>query len=217
VKTKIQKLFIALAISAGINHVAAQGIGTIWTAQNSGSRNWSSVASSADGIKLVAVDFGYIGSRGQIYTSTDSGVTWTAQNNAPAAAWQSVASSADGTKLVAVEYYNLQIYTSADSGATWTAQNSGSRFWTSVASSADGTKLVAGVQGGQLYTSTALTGGNILKVLWPYPATEWTLQQNADLTTTNWSPSSGVSNDGTNNFITIPSPTGNLFFRLSNP
>ena len=174
-KTKIQKLFIALAISAGINHVAAQGIGTIWTAQNSGSRNWSSVASSADGIKLVAVDFGYIGSRGQIYTSNDSGVTWTAQNNAPAAAWQSVASSADGTKLV------------------------------------------AGVQGGQLYTSTALTGGNILKVLWPYPATEWTLQQNADLTTTNWSPSSGVSNDGTNNFITIPSPTGNLFFRLSNP
>jgi hypothetical protein len=36
-----------------------------------------------------------------------------------------------------------------------------------------------------------------IKVFWPYPSTGWTLQQNSDLTTANWSSSSGVSNDGT--------------------
>ncbi|MBI5775498.1 MAG: hypothetical protein HZA89_17395 [Verrucomicrobia bacterium] len=115
-----------------------------WTARES-SRSWYSVASSADGAKLVAVVLG-----GQIYTSTDSGVTWTARESSRN--WFSVASSADGTKLVAVEGGG-QIYTSTDSGVTWTARES-TRDWSSVASSADGTKLVAGAYGGQIYTST---------------------------------------------------------------
>jgi hypothetical protein len=60
--------------------------------------------------------------------------------------------------------------------------------------------------------------GNTIKVLWPYPSTGWTLQQNANLALANgWAASDGVSNDGVNNFITITSPTGNLFFRLANP
>jgi photosystem II stability/assembly factor-like uncharacterized protein len=45
----------------------------------------------------------------QIYTSTDSGATWTARDSSRS--WYSVASSADGTKLVAVEQGG-QIYTS---------------------------------------------------------------------------------------------------------
>jgi hypothetical protein len=56
-----------------------------------------------------------------------------------------------------------------------------------------------------------------IKVFWPYPSTGWTLQQNSDLKTANWSSSGGVSNDGTNNSVTISSPTGNLFFRLQHP
>jgi hypothetical protein len=56
--------------------------------------------------------------------------------------------------------------------------------------------------------------GNSVKVSWPYPSTGWTLQQNSDLTTANWSTSSGIANDGTNNVITVTSPVGNLFFRL---
>jgi hypothetical protein len=56
---------------------------------------------------------------------------------------------------------------------------------------------------------------NIVKISWPYPSANWTLQQNPDLSTTNWTPSAGISNDGTNNFITMTLPTGNLFFRLS--
>ena len=74
-----------------------------WTARAS-NRAWRSIASSADGTKLVAVVYG-----GQIYTSTDSGVTWTARESRRD--WYGVASSADGTKLVAVVYPG-QIYTS---------------------------------------------------------------------------------------------------------
>jgi hypothetical protein len=64
---------------------------------------------------------------------------------------------------------------------------------------------------------TITHSGNSAKVLWPYPSTDWTLQQNSDLTTANWLNSGGVTNDGTNNFTTITSLTGNLFFRLQHP
>ncbi|MEQ1751251.1 MAG: IPT/TIG domain-containing protein, partial [Prosthecobacter sp.] len=120
--------------------------GATWTAQpNAGSRDWQAIASSADGTKLAAVVYG-----GQIYTSTDSGVSWTARESSRG--WFSIASSSDGTKLAAVAQYG-QIYTSTDSGVSWTARES-SRAWWSIASSADGTKLVAGVLYGQIYTST---------------------------------------------------------------
>ncbi len=47
------------------------GIGALWIPRDS-ARNWIGVASSSDGTKLVAAAYG-----GQIYTSTDSGETWT--------------------------------------------------------------------------------------------------------------------------------------------
>jgi hypothetical protein len=112
-------------------------------------RNWLSVASSADGSKLVASAY-----FGQIYTSIDSGANWIPRESNRD--WRSVASSADGSKLVAVDN-NLdaggQIYTSTDSGVNWTPRES-DRLWRSVASSADGSKLVAVAYLGQIYTST---------------------------------------------------------------
>ena len=87
---------------------------------------------------------------GQIYTSTDSGVTWAPRDNAQQ--WYSVASSSDGTKLVAV-VKDGQIYTSTDSGGTWSPRDT-NRGWYAVASSADGSKLIAVVYGGQIYTSS---------------------------------------------------------------
>ncbi|HEX6189676.1 MAG TPA: hypothetical protein VFZ40_16490 [Pyrinomonadaceae bacterium] len=119
-------------------------IGATWTPRGS-IRNWRSVASSADGSKLVAVVH-----EGQIYTSTDSGVTWTPRE--ADRQWRSVASSADGSKLVAAVQFG-RIYTSTDSGVTWTPRET-DRQWQSVASSADGSKLVAVADGGQIYTST---------------------------------------------------------------
>ena len=145
----------------------SDSIGASWTARDI-SRAWSAVASSADGTKLVSTVKG-----GQIYTSVDSGVTWTPRAGILGSLnWSSVASSTDGTKLVATVGDTVSatgnIYTSTDSGVTWNIQNgSGNREWVSVASSADGTKLIAAVYGTSgspgVYTS-ANSGGS------------WTLQ-----------------------------------------
>jgi hypothetical protein len=63
-------------------------------------------------------------------------------------------------------------------------------------------------------------GPNSVKVLWPDPATNtYTLQQNANVAAPAGWTTSGYSitpANGTNS-ITITPPTGNLFFRLSNP
>ena len=121
--------------------------GAVWTARES-SRDWLSIASSADGNKLVAV----VNFR-QIYTSTDGGVSWTPRATDANRAWRAVASSADGNKLVAV-VNNGQIYTSTDSGVSWTPRaTDANRSWGAVASSADGSKLVA-LGGSRIYTST---------------------------------------------------------------
>ena len=118
---------------------AVSGVGT----------NWETITSSADGTKLAALNYG-----GDIYTSTDSGITWTDQIAAGSRTWWSIASSANGTKLAAVSWPG-DIYTSTDSGATWTDRaTAGFRTWRSITSSANGTKLAAVVYGGDIFTST---------------------------------------------------------------
>jgi hypothetical protein len=96
-----------------------------------------------------------------IYTSTNSGVTWTL-TSAPIQYWFSLVSSADGTKLVAsvtrpsggVPASRGPIYTSSDSGNTWTSNNLPKQVWGSVASSADGNTLAAVAGYGLICTST---------------------------------------------------------------
>jgi hypothetical protein len=119
--------------------------GVHWMPRDS-RRDWRALASSADGSKLVAAD-----ADGRIYTSTDSGASWTARESGNRN-WYAMASSADGSKLVAAVSFG-RIYTSSDSGVNWTARES-SRNWYEVASSDDGSKLVAVVRGGYIYTST---------------------------------------------------------------
>jgi len=185
---------------------------------------WTSVASSADGTKLVVVG------NGSIYTSPDSGVTWML-TSAPTNAWTSVASSADGTRLVAAAANSLySIYTSTNSGATWTQATNGpsGAVWASVASSADGSKLVAAVNGGGIYTSQTTPApvlniapsSNNLAFSWIVPSTSFVLQQNSDLTTTNWAdvtntPALNLTN--LQNQVALPLPAGNAFYRLKTP
>ena len=66
------------------------------------------------GTKLAFVEYG-----GYLYTSTDSGATWTPRMTDAYRSWFAIASSSDGAKLVAFVYGGY-IYTSTDSGATWT-------------------------------------------------------------------------------------------------
>ena len=120
-------------------------IGQEWTMYDS-SRTWRGVASSADGSKLVAVV-----NAGQIYTSTDYGVNWTARAGGITPNWRAVASSGDGVKLVAL-INGGNIYTSGDSGVNWFLRAPAAN-WTSVASSLNGVNLVACAGSGVLYTS----------------------------------------------------------------
>jgi len=74
--------------------------------------SWQSIASSSDGSKLAAVVWD-----GSLYTSSDSGATWTERTTAGSRDWSSIASSSDGSKLAAA-VSGGSIYTSSDSGAT---------------------------------------------------------------------------------------------------
>jgi hypothetical protein len=89
---------------------------------------------------------------------------------------------------------NHSIYTSTDSGQNWTSNSAPDLFWWSVASSADGAKMTAVVNGGPIYTwHTApsprldlIPAGNKLSLSWLTPSEYFVLQQNDNLTTTNW-------------------------------
>ena len=88
----------------GLTNIAITKIGSFsftnnynWT-QRDASRAWLSITSSSDGTKLAAVVFG-----GYIYTSTDSGATWTTNSNSSGLNnWNSITSSAGGAKLAAI-------------------------------------------------------------------------------------------------------------------
>jgi len=59
---------------------------------------------------------------------------------------------------------------------------------------------------------------NNLLLSWPSASTNWTLLQNVDLTTTNWTGFSGtIGDNGTIKTATNSSTSGNIFFRLSHP
>ena len=125
--------------------------GAAWSKRDAaGSQNWSSIAGSTDGSKLVAAAWG-----GKIHTSSDAGANWTEHPGAGDRNWLAVASSADGNKLAALYDWGGYIFTSSDAGANWTERaSSGSRKWSAVASSADGNKLVATVEDGTVFTSS---------------------------------------------------------------
>ena len=122
--------------------------GKVWTPSTSASPAWRAIASSTNGLKMVAVV-----NNGLLYTSVDGGQTWTSRTTT-SQAWISVASSADGTHLAAAVNVG-NIYVSTNSGANWFTPNTtlGNLAWYSIAASADGTKLVAVVNNGPIYTS----------------------------------------------------------------
>jgi hypothetical protein len=122
-----------------------------WTLTSAPLTNWTCVASSADGNRLVAAASG-----GLIYASTNAGTTWTT-TDAPSTNWSDIASSADGSKLVALtesaNWYDYRIFTSTNSGTSWIL-SSVSGHITSVASSATGSKMAAVTSVGPVFLST---------------------------------------------------------------
>ena len=114
--------------------------------------------SSFQGVNLAASVQG-----GGIYTSSNSGLSWTL-TIAPSTNWSAIASSADGSQLVAavnggLYYGGGRIFSSTNFGSTWTPTIAPSNYWVAVYSSASGSNLVAlanggGFTGGPIYFST---------------------------------------------------------------
>lgn len=124
-----------------------------WIQSGATAENYTSIASSSDGTKMVAA-FEGTGGNG-IFLSIDSGITWLSSGASSSYEWQSVASSADGSKLIAAPT-DEPLYTSTNSGSTWVASSSTSPAWTGVASSASGNNFVA-VGNGGIYTNSGTT------------------------------------------------------------
>ena len=166
-----------------------------------------------------------------IYTSADLGNTWVSNNVSTDAEYMyGVASSADGSVLIACSEGYPFVFTSTNSGATWVTNSLPSLNWTCVAASADGTKLMASYigfpSGGGIYTSqttpapqlsSSLTNGT-MAISWLIPSTNFVLQQSSDLAS--WS---DVTNTPVLNFtnlqnqVTLPTSSGNAFYRLAAP
>jgi photosystem II stability/assembly factor-like uncharacterized protein len=148
-----------VAVINGGDIVNGEGI---WRSANSGSTwsqlsgglpttaNWRSIASSDDGTHLAAVV-----NNGGIYTSSDSGTTWS-QTSAPTnASWTCIASSSTGQYLAAVVSTGY-IYTSIDYGTNWSnANNAPSEAWSSIAMSSSGAYSAAVNGTTKIYTSIA--------------------------------------------------------------
>jgi hypothetical protein len=205
--------WVSVAASAnGSNWVAAveqqPSGGTIYTSTDGGFNwtlmtnapniEWISVASSADGSKIAAAN-----PLGPLYTSADFGLTWIS-NSTPYEGWVSVASSADGRILAAAAYYDLMggpalIFTSTNSGVTWLSNSAPPLQWSHITTSADGAVLWASGQTenssvGALFTSQSVRNpqlnissvGPNLALSWLLPSTSFQLQQNFNLSATNW-------------------------------
>ena len=103
-----------------------------WMPTSAPITNWSAIAMSADGSRLVAAV-----QNGLIYVSTNGGSNWTG-TSAPVTNWSFIALSADGIRLAALADIVGPIYTSGDGGVSWFQNSLIDHVRTSLGMSADG-------------------------------------------------------------------------------
>lgn len=136
---------LVAAVNASSSIYTSTDSGVNWSLNTvSGTHYWTSLASSSNGVKLLAT-----ADSDQLYTSTDSGANWTARDSSRS--WWGGSSSADGTILLACASGG-KLYVSLDSGVNWTARDS-NRSWFASAVASDASKMAAVEVGGLIYTS----------------------------------------------------------------
>ena len=124
--------------------------GQTWYQSEAAAEDWTSIASSSDGTKMVATSSAV--SAGNVWVSGNSGLSWSGTSaSGDASVWQAAASSADGTKLYAAAGNGGSIYFSTNSGTSWSPLASSATSWTSLACSSDGTRLVGGTSTGYMW------------------------------------------------------------------
>lgn len=132
------------AFAIGIKPATAQD----WNPTSAPNKTWQKVVASADADRLAAFYYG------QVYISTNTGLTWITNSLPPGSYCLSAASSADGSVLLA-GMQSGGICTSTNGGVTWSTNNVPQSSWQPVAISADGSRLTALASfGNLLYTST---------------------------------------------------------------
>ena len=191
--------------------------GATWS--SNGIAGVHSLAGSEDGRILLAC--GQLGGG----MSTNWGTNWSffiANNPSFPIFTNQVACSTNGTVWFALG--NTNIFSTFNSGATWTTDSAPALAWSAIAVSKDGTRAVAASSKGGIYVAEPTLGitsaAHNVALFWStnYPASEFGVEQNTNLTKTNWMSVSGspaVVN--TSYQLTLPATNQQLFFRLSSP
>jgi hypothetical protein len=117
--------------------------GVTWTTTPVGIKYWNGIACDSTGVYVAAVDGA--ASAGSVWTSADSGATWTERTTGPGQQfWRSIASDSTGQYLVAAGGLGQYIWRSSNYGASWIqCEPPGVRNWRRVSCSADGSKILA--------------------------------------------------------------------------
>jgi photosystem II stability/assembly factor-like uncharacterized protein len=198
--------------------------GAAWTLHSVPFNSWTASACSADGSEMVVS-----GADLPLFISVNSGNTWQEVTNAPLTGWAGFALTANGSIIASYATNGISdelIFYSTNAGMTWST-NAAPFSATLLASSADGNRLIAVPDFEPVYTSYSppspilnITSGNGLNLTWLVPSTNFVLQQNFDLTTTNWmsltnSPTLIFSNLE-NQVILSPTATSS-YYRLAKP
>ncbi len=120
--------------------------GATWK-QTSPQGQWGAVASSDDGMKLVASEL----AGGIVYISSDGGKTWEQKLTAAPQSWAGLAVSSDGKKIVAADSTYSggtgYIYYSTDKGNSWAFDSSSPQAWGAAVMSSDGQKVIINIPG----------------------------------------------------------------------
>jgi outer membrane protein OmpA-like peptidoglycan-associated protein len=123
---------------------------------------WNNIASSNDGMHLVATNGNY---PGYVYFSGDGGATWNQCTTLPPVSLVGgLASNSDGSRVFAIPalsdwHYSpgapRDVFMTTDFGKTWTNVGPGlSDAWTSVATNYDGSHIAVASSGGFIHVSS---------------------------------------------------------------
>ena len=155
-----------------------------WSSGGSFTNTWTAVCSSSDGTKLYACD----GTTGDIYRTSNSGLSWTQIIISGTQNFRCIACSNDGSTIVAgssnANGGDGYLHISSDSGSTWYPQT----FyffpvsWNSVSISGNGMKILATFESSPIVYGE-LNSGN------------WSWQFRGGYFTKNWTGIT-ISNDG---------------------
>jgi hypothetical protein len=197
---------------AGVNgggiYLSTNG-GTNWTPTGAPSSTWGRIAASSNGVFVLATDYN------AVWISTNSGGSWVT-SSIPASL---VACSRDGATLLAAVSQG-PIYSSTNAGGTWRVAGTPYGNWSGLVMNDSGNWIAAN-SGDTIFTAPAVplvfiqNSGRGVSLSWACSLTNFSLQMNNSLATSNWTEDSAPISvvDGLN---TVSATTNSAahFFRL---